>query len=118
MSPSPVRVFHNARCSKSRSACALLAERGVELEVVDYLRTPPTQEELRALLTLLGMRAEALVRKGEDVFRDHYAGRSLTEEEWLEALVAHPILMERPIVVYGNRAVVARPPELALELLG
>lgn len=118
MTQPRVRVFHNARCSKSRSACSLLSERGVELEVIDYLKTPPTREELRALLALLGMQAEALVRKGEAVFKELYAGRRLTETEWLDALVAYPILMERPIVVFGHRAVVARPPEKVLELLG
>ena len=87
------------------------------MEVIDYLKTPPTKEELRALLVLLGMKAEGLVRKGEDIFKAQFAGRSLSEEGWLEALVTHPILMERPIVVLGDRAVVARPPEKVLELL-
>ena len=75
-------------------------------------------EGLRALLQLLGMMAEDLLRKGEEVFKEHHAGRTLTEAKWLEALMAHPILLERPIVVCGNRAVVARPPEKVLELFG
>ena len=116
--PSPaIRIYHNARCSKSRSACALVAESGHPAEVVDYLKTPPTREELRDLLGMLGMTAGELVRRGEPVFREHYAGRTLTEAEWLDALLAHPILMERPIVVRDGRAVVARPPERVLELL-
>jgi arsenate reductase len=116
--PSPaIRIYHNARCSKSRSACALVAEAGHPAEVVEYLKTPPSREELRELLAMLGMTAGELVRKGEPVFREHYAGRTLTDEQWLDALLAHPVLMERPIVVRGGRAVVARPPERVLELL-
>ena len=117
--PGPtLRIYHNARCSKSRSACALVAERGVAAEIVHYLETPPTREELKTLLKKLGMTAEALVRKGEPVFKSAYAGRALPEDGWLDALVAHPELMERPILVRGDRAVIGRPPERALELLG
>ncbi|HJV91644.1 MAG TPA: arsenate reductase (glutaredoxin) [Holophagaceae bacterium] len=113
---APLRIYHNARCSKSRSACALVAEAGVTAEVVDYLETPPSAEELRDLLRKLGMRASDLLRRGEPVFAEHYAARDLSEEEAFEALLAHPILLERPIVVRGDRAVVARPPERVKEL--
>lgn len=117
MSDLPVRIYHNRRCSKSRAACQLLAERGVAAEIVDYLATPPSREELSGLLRKLGMQPDELVRRGEPVFKEHYAGRSLSDEEWLEALIAHPILIERPIVVRGDRAVLGRPPEKVLELL-
>lgn len=117
MAPVPIRIYHNARCSKSRTACALVAERGVAAEVVSYLETPPSREELVVLLKRLGIPAEQLVRKGEPVFQAEYAGRTLSEAQWLDALQAHPILMERPIVVRGDRAVIARPPEKVLELL-
>jgi len=110
-------IYHNPRCSKSRGALALLEERGITPEVVRYLDTPPTREELAGLLAKLGMRPSELVRRGEDVFRTEYAGRELSEDEWLDALVTHPVLIERPIVVSGDRAVVARPPEKVLELL-
>lgn len=112
-----IRIYHNPRCSKSRGACTLLAERGLVPEVVEYLHTPPSADELRALLKKLGIPPEALVRKGEEVFKTHYAGKTLSEEEWIAALIAHPVLIERPIVVVGERAVVARPPEKVLELL-
>lgn len=112
-----LRVYHNARCSKSRSACQLLEERGIAFEVVEYLKTPPSCDELAAVLAKLGMTAEALVRKGEDIYKAEFKGRSLTEAEWLDALVAHPVLIERPIVVCGERAVIGRPPEKVLELL-
>ena len=112
-----LRVYHNARCSKSRSACQLLEERGLAFDVVEYLKTPPSRDELAAVLAKLGMTAEALVRKGEDIYKAEFKGRSLTEAEWLDALVAHPVLIERPIVVCGDRAVIGRPPEKVLELL-
>ena len=117
MSTAPIRIYHNPRCSKSRSACALIAENGIAAEVVEYLQTPPSKEELRALLKKLGMKPGELVRQGEVEFKAHYAGRVLTDEEWLDAMVTHPILIERPIVVCGDKAVVARPPERVLELL-
>lgn len=110
------RIYHNPRCSKSRSACVLIAENGITAEVVEYLKTPPSREELRTLLKMLGMKPVELVRQGEAEFKAYYTGRTLTDEEWLDALVAHPILIERPIVVRGDKAVVARPPERVLEL--
>lgn len=117
MTDSAFRIYHNARCSKSRAACSLLAERGLEPEVVDYLRIPPTVEELRELARMLGLAPSQLVRRGEDLYRSTFAGRDLTEDQWLVALAEHPILLERPILVRGNRAVVGRPPERVLELL-
>ncbi len=111
------RIYHNATCSKSRGACALLAEAGVEAEIVDYLETPPSRAELVGLLGKLGMRASELLRRGEPVFLERYSERELSEDEALEALLAHPILMERPIVVRGDRAIIARPPERVRELL-
>ena len=116
--PSPeVVIYHNARCSKSRSACEIVAGRGIEAHIVEYLKTPPSRDELRAVLQKLGMKASELVRRGEEECKQHYAGRTLTEDEWLDALIEHPILIERPIVVRGDRAVVGRPPEKVLELL-
>jgi len=117
MNNNAVVIYHNPRCSKSRSACELIAARGFNAEVIDYLKTPPSQDELRGLLKKLGMKPEELVRRGEAVFKENYAGRTLSDEQWLVALVAHPILIERPIVVCGARAVIGRPPEKVLELL-
>lgn len=111
-----IRVYHNARCSKSRSACSLLQEKGVALEIVEYLKTPPSRAELAELVRKLGVPAESIVRTGEDIYKSDYKGRSLSEDGWLDALAAHPILIERPIVVRGERAVVGRPPEKVLEL--
>jgi arsenate reductase len=114
---TPVVIYHNARCSKSRSACEIVASRGIEATIVEYLKTPPTRAELRALLQKLGMKPEEIVRRGEDVFKEDYAGKTLDDEQWLDALLAHPILIERPIVVRGDKAVIGRPPEKVLDLL-
>jgi arsenate reductase len=110
-------IYHNARCSKSRSTCELIAASGATATIVEYLKTPPTRDELRALLDKLGMKPVELVRRGEDVFKENYAGKTLDDDGWLDALVAHPILIERPIVVRGERAVIGRPPEKVLQLL-
>jgi len=112
-----ISIYHNPRCSKSRGACTLLAERGIAPEVVEYLQTPPTPDELRALLKKLDLPAEAIVRKGEEAFKTHYAGKTLSEDEWIAALIAHPVLIERPIVVCGERAIIARPPEVLADWL-
>ncbi len=115
---SEVTLLHNPRCSKSRAALALLQQRGVSLRVVEYLQTQWTVEALQDVLRKLGVEAEALVRRSEDVFKSTYAGRKLTEAQWIEAMIQHPVLIERPIVINGNRAVIARPPERSLEVLG
>ena len=112
-----ITIYHHPRCSKSRAACELIAARGVEATVIDYLKSPPSRDELRVLLDKLGMTASELVRRGEAAFSEHYAGRELSNEQWLDALIAHPILIERPIVVCGDQAVIGRPPEKVLELL-
>jgi arsenate reductase len=112
-----ITIFHNPKCSKSRDTLALLQARGASPHVVEYLKTPPTAAELRAIVRKLGITAEQLVRKGEDIYKAKYAGKTLTEAQWIEAMVKHPILIERPVVVRGTRAVIGRPPEIILELL-
>jgi arsenate reductase len=112
-----VTIYHNPRCSKSRDTLAILEEKGVEPEIVEYLKTPPTKEELRGILRKLGMKAEQIARKGEDIYKQQFAGKTLTDEQWLDALAKNPILIERPIVVKGSKAVIGRPPENVLGLL-
>ena len=109
-------IWHNTRCSKSRGAHALLAERGVTPAVVRYLDDPPSREEIARVVGLLGGDPRALLRTGEPEYRAlGLAGAD--DEAVLDALAAHPRLIERPVVLRGDRAVVARPPERALELL-
>lgn len=95
----------------------MIREKGIEPEVVEYLNEPPTATELKAILKKLGMKAEDLVRKGEEIYKQEFKGQSFSEEEWLDILVAHPKLIERPIVVKGNKAVIGRPPQNVEALL-
>lgn len=113
------RLYHNPRCSKSRGALELLRERGIEPMVVPYLETPPTVDELRDLLSMLGISARELLRTGEAEYAElGLAGAGKSEDELLAAMASHPRLIERPIFVHGDRAVLGRPPERVLDLLG
>jgi arsenate reductase (glutaredoxin) len=104
-------------CSKSRSSFNLLTEKGVEFETIEYLKTPLTKEELVDLLGKLNITAEALVRKGEAEYVENYQGKTLSEAQWIAAMVRFPKLIERPIVVKGDKAVIGRPIERVVELL-
>lgn len=111
-------LFHNPRCSKSRSALELLRERGIEPDIVAYLDAPPSVEQLRDLLSLLGISARELLRTGEDDYAAlGLANTALSEQTLLEAMASHPRLIERPIFIHRGRAVIGRPPERVLELL-
>ncbi|MBN8921656.1 MAG: arsenate reductase (glutaredoxin) [Rhodanobacter sp. 68-29] len=111
-----VRIYHNNRCSKSRATLALLE--GREVEVVNYLDTPPDAAELKQLLKLLGIPARQLLRSGEDIYRElGLADPSLGDDALIAAMVAHPILIERPIVVANGKAAIGRPPEAVLAIL-
>ena len=112
-----VSIYHNPKCSKSRETLALLRGHGVEPRIVEYLKAPPTAAELKAIIGKLGIQPEQLVRKGEEIYKTKYAGRTLTDAQWIEAMVKDPILIERPIVVAGRRAAIGRPPESVLPLL-
>ena len=109
--------LHNPRCSKSRETLALLKEHGVEPQIIEYLKTPPTKAELKSLITQLGLKPEQLIRKSEDTYREQYAGKPLNDAQWLDAMLAHPVLIERPIVTDGKRAVLGRPPQNVASLL-
>ncbi|SDZ89927.1 arsenate reductase (glutaredoxin) [Microbulbifer marinus] len=111
-------IYHNPRCSKSRQTLQLLQENGIEPEVVLYLENPPSRDTLAELLQKLGISARELLRTGEDAYKQlQLKDKSLDEAQLLDAMVQHPILIQRPIVVKGNKAVLGRPPENVLELL-
>lgn len=110
-------IYHNPRCSKSRAALALLQEQKVPLRIVEYLKAPPNRAELTALRKKLGLAPDAWIRKSEAEFKAAGLGADSSEPELLDAMAQHPILIERPIVVHGNRAIVARPPERVLEFV-
>lgn len=110
-------IYHNPRCSKSRATLALLEERGIKPVVIEYLKTPPSVAEFKSILTRLGMKPAELLRKGEEEYKTHVAGRDLSDAQLIALMVGHPVLIERPIVVRGERAVLGRPPENVLQLL-
>lgn len=112
-----MKIFHNPRCSKSRCALDILNEKEIDFEVVKYLEDTPTKEDIKDLLKKLGMKAEDVVRKGEAIYKENFKGKELSEDEWIDALVEHPRLIERPIFINGDKAVIGRPPERILEIL-
>ena len=113
-----VVIYHNPRCSKSRETLKLLEERGIQPQVVEYLETPPDAGTLKDLLRKLGIGAADLLRRKEDEYAELGLADKLDDEGALvAAMVAHPILIERPIVVHGSRARLGRPPEQVLEIL-
>jgi arsenate reductase (glutaredoxin) len=113
-----VTIYHNPKCSKSRRALELIRGRGIEPTIIEYLEQPPSASELEDLLKKLGLEPRALIRTGEaDYEASGLAAPTLTREQLVAGLAAHPRLIERPLVVNGSRAVVGRPPEKVLELL-
>ena len=115
---SQVTIYHNPRCSKSRQTLQLIEEKGVQPEIVLYLDTSPNAEEISSLLKKLGIDARALLRKGEDAYKENnLSDTSLSEQALIDAMAKFPKLIERPIVVKGQKAVLGRPPENVLALL-
>ena len=110
-------IWHNNRCGKSRSALQILEENGIKPEVVKYLENPPTAKEIKDVLKKAGIKAHDLIRTGESIYKELYKGKTLSENEWIDAMVEHPILIERPVVIHGDKALIARPPEKVLEIL-
>ncbi len=108
-------IYHNPRCTKSRETLALIETK--KPEIVEYLKTPPSATELKSLLKKLGLNVQEIIRKKESLFIEKYKDKKLSDEKWMEVLVKNPILIERPIVVKGNKAVIGRPPENVLTLL-
>jgi len=113
-----VTIYHNPRCSKSRQALALLEEKGIEPEVILYLENPPDEATLKNLLAKLGKSPRDILRKGEDDYKNNNLGdMGLDDEQLIRAMATHPRLIERPIVVNGNKAALGRPPENILDIL-
>ena len=113
-----VDIYHNPRCSKSRATLELLESRGIDVSVIEYLKEPPDDIELRQLIDLLGISARELLRTGEAPYKElNLADPSKTEDEIIAAILEHPILMERPIVTTASKARIGRPPEAVLEIL-
>lgn len=112
-----IAIWHNPRCSKSRQALALVEESGCEKEVIKYLEETPGKSEIKKVLAMLGISARELMRTKEDVYKELDLKNEHDEEKLIEAMVNNPKLIERPVIIKGDKAVIARPPEKALELL-
>jgi arsenate reductase len=110
-------IFYNPDCSKCNEALGLLESNQCEVTIRNYLENPPTVTELKELLEKLHCRVFDLVRKSEPLFTEKFSGLELTEEQWIQVLSEHPILIERPIVVDGEKALIGRPPVKVLELI-
>lgn len=111
-----VTIYHNPRCSKSRDGVKLLEELGVNFSTRLYLSDPLSKQELNHLIDLLSISPEDLVRQKETIFKENYSSKSMSDEDYIDAMLAHPRLIERPIVVSGDKAVIGRPPSLIKDL--
>ena len=112
-----IKIYHNPRCRKSREGLQILENYGKKFEVRRYLEDVPTKDELRHILECLGVSAENLVRKNESVWKEKYRNRLMTDEEILDAMIENPKLIERPIVIKNNKAVIGRPPEIIEKII-
>ena len=112
-----VTIFHNPRCSKSRQTLQIIEDKGVSPEVVEYLKQPPSYAELDQLVTMLGIEPRQLMRRNEKIYKELGLADIEDRGTLLQAMVEHPILIERPVVIKGDRAVLGRPPENVLELV-
>jgi arsenate reductase len=113
-----VEIYHNPRCSKSRQTLQILKDRGVEPDVVEYLKTPPDRDTLIKILDMLGMEPRDLMRKKEKEYKENnLSDPSLTRDQLIDAMLAHPKLIERPIVIKNGKAAIGRPPEKVLEII-
>ncbi len=112
-----VEIYHNPRCSKSRQTLQILQEHGVDAEIREYLKTPPDRETLESVLAMLKMEPRDLMRKGEKEYKEAgLENQELSREELIQAMLDHPKLIERPIVIHNGRAALGRPPESVLDL--
>lgn len=112
-----MKIYHNNRCRKSREGLAILEASNLPFEIINYLENPPTKEELENILILLGIKPIELVRKNEAIWKENFKNKELSDNDIINAMLQHPKLIERPIVVQNNKAVVGRPPEKIKELL-
>lgn len=112
-----IKIYHNNRCSKSRNGLEILENSGKKFEVVKYLDTIPNKEELKEIINLLNISPIQLVRKNEKIWKEEFKGKELSDAEIINAMVNNPKLIERPIVINGNKAVIGRPPENILDII-
>ncbi|MBL4593732.1 MAG: arsenate reductase (glutaredoxin) [Flavobacteriales bacterium] len=112
-----MKIYHNPRCSKSRQTLQLIKDAGVDVEIIEYLNTIPTIEELQLILMKLNLKPTDIIRKGEAVYKEKFKNSNFNDDEWIKIMIEYPKLIERPIVVKGNKAILGRPPENVLDLI-
>ncbi|MEF3079028.1 arsenate reductase (glutaredoxin) [Winogradskyella poriferorum] len=112
-----ITIYHNPRCRKSREGLALLEESGEKFEIVKYLEEPINEKELNTIISKLGIKPIDLIRTNESIWKSEYKGKKLTDQQTIKAMVKYPKLIERPIVVNNNKAVIGRPKELILDII-
>lgn len=112
-----IKIYHNPRCSKSRLGVAFLEENKKEFEIVKYLDTVPTEEELSKIIMLLNITPIELIRKTEKIWKENFKGKELTNSQIINAMIQYPKLIERPIIINGNKAVIGRPTENIITIL-
>ena len=113
-----LKIYHNPQCSKSRDGLQVLIDSGEDFEIIEYLKNPPSEEELKEIISFLNISAEDLVRKNEAIWKEKYKEKTLTEKEIIQAMIENPKLIERPIVVRNGNAVIGRPTKNIENLLG
>lgn len=118
MAKRKITIYHNARCSKSREALEALSESNCEIEIIEYLKKTPTKKELKDLLMKLGLKPLDIIRTNEPLFEKKLKNKKFTDAEWIQILFENPILLQRPILVDGYKAIIGRPVEKVVELLG
>lgn len=112
-----MKIYHNPRCRKSRETLKIIKEHNIEVNIIEYLKNPPDKEELKEILKKLGKKPFDIIRKNEKIFKEKFKNKNFSDEEWIEILTQNPILIERPIVIDKDRAVIGRPPENVLKLI-
>ena len=112
-----MKIYHNPRCRKSRETLQIIQDKGVQVEIIEYLKDIPSEDELKDVLIKLNMKPQDILRKGEPVFKEKFKGMNFNDDEWIKIMLEHPKLIERPIIVKDYKAVLGRPPENVLELL-
>ena len=112
-----MKIYHNQQCSKSNAALELIKQNGITPEVVEYLKATPTKDELKSLLVMLNLQPLQLIRTQEPLFQQKFLNLTLSDEQWIDIMLQHPELIERPIVVKDGKAIIARPAEKVLDLL-
>lgn len=117
MENETVTIWHKHTCSTSCEVLKAIKGRGVKPEIFEYLSTPPSEEELIDVLKKLGIEPEELIRKKEKIYKEKFEGKKMNADKWLKAMVKYPILIERPIIIKGNKAVIGRPTERIFEII-